>query len=256
MNMRIIVIAISFLLTVSAALTLVQCDHSNMARLTIHIQNDLYAQKSDSVIDKLLGFISTKVYAMDWNPNHSSSDGTLTLYVTGNGIEIEANIPPGNATYTLELPAGNEVNIKLLFETTEGQVQTTWGGQKTISLDMGNNDVSITMLPMTEFDENFIPPAAPPPVYFQWYSISLTLDPEPTIEYNIYRAALPGGPQLNAPTDDKYIKIHSTSGSGPFTDNDWENHIVYFYKISVTIDGQEGLLSPDYYEAGPFNEPD
>lgn len=226
MNRRIIVIAISFLFTVSAALTLVQCDHSGMARVTIHIQNDMYAQQDDSVIDKILKLVSTEAYALNAWTDHSS--GEILLTISGPGMStIETSLSPMESAFTTEVPAGVERTIQLIHDNGglyAPEPRKPYGGKKTVTLDPGDNDVQIEMLPMTEISS--VDPGSMLTV--NWVSVSSV-----TINgYNVYRSLEPDG---------EYTFIGAT-GDNNLSDGDVETGKTYYYKVSVIgSNGEEGL---------------
>jgi len=236
MKKKVIAITITLLVVTAGALTLVQCDHSNMARVTIHIQNDLYAQKSESIIDKLLALISTKVYASEnaWS-DHTTGNIFLTIYAP-DMEKIEATIPPTQSSFSTEVPAGTLRTIRLVYDNGESiyEPHKPHGAQKTVNLTPGDNDVSIYMLPMTAIFGDDMPGGG---IYIIFHPVSLSGDY--TINYNIYRSTSPGGPynKIN-PTPWASSDYTDSSGLVPGTE--------YYYKVSVLTDGVEGLLSDSY----------
>jgi hypothetical protein len=234
MKKKVIAITITLMVATAGALTLVQCDHSNMARVTIHIQNDLYAQKSESIIDKLLSIISTDAYASNWESFHDL--GKITLTISGNDMgTIEANIPPTSATFSTEVPAGSQRTIRLIYdnEGNYGAVNKTYGAEKTLSLTPGDNEVSVMMLPITEISSasriDF-------DIQVSWEWVSLT---GKTITYNIYRSLSENGTYIKAnETPETLTNYLDESG---FTVGE-----TYYYRVSVLTDGVEGLLCEPY----------
>jgi len=254
MKKKVIAITITLLVATAGALTLVQCDHSNMARVTIHIQNELHATNNDSIIDKLLKLISSNAYATfppPWTEEHSGADGYLTLFVSGSDIQtVEIDIPPTSTTFTTEVPAGAQRSFILKFYN-DSQGSFTWGGGKTITLSPGETDITITMIPMTEITSHDGLIGSPIQIYWrQFYeSLSYSNDYSTIISgFNIYRANPSDGP--NGP----YTKIGFANGYN--AENYSDNSInatsePYYYKVSVvTLSGKEGLLSDFYPAAG------
>lgn len=230
MKKRIMAITITLLVATAGALTLVQCDHSNMARVTIHIQNELYAQKNESVIDKLLNLVNTNLYAAaGWS---STVDG-LTLKVSGSDIEtIIADISPTSESYTIEVPAGAERTFTLLSSTSSGAVGTNWGGRIIEYIEPGENSLTIEMIPMTKITNGF---SSAPEIYVAWESVSI----DASTSYNLYRANSENG---------TYVKTDASpfTGSNTYDSGDFVEGQYYYYKIQVIADGKEGLLSEPY----------
>ena len=226
---------LTFLLFISAGiLSLVQCDHSGMARVTIHIQNDTFAQKNETLIDRILNLVSTKAYATDnaWT-NHAS--GNILLSISASDMEkIETTIAPTQSSFTTEVPAGAQRTIRLVYDN-EGSYdpQKPHGAQKTVDLTPGDNDVSIYLLPMTAIFGEEVGAG----IYIIWYPVSLLGDY--TINYNIYRSLSPTGPynKMN-PAPLVSSDYNDSSGLVPGT--------TYYYRVSVLTDGVEGLLSDSY----------
>jgi len=230
MKKKVIAITITLLVVTAGALTLVQCDHSNMARVTIHIQNDLYAQKSESIIDKILNLLSTKAYAFNAWTDHSP--GEILLQITASGMAtIETTISPMESTFTTSVPAGPDRTIKLVYDNGGSYTpQRPYGAIKTISLDPGENDITIEMLPMTSINVSSYYDQAYSTIYVNLYDVQTTV----ADSYNIYRST-----SLNGSYD--YIGNTTTN---QFEDLNYEIFKTYYYKVSVmTTDGRESLQS-------------
>lgn len=226
MKARAVAVSIIVLFVIIMALTFVQCDHSNMARVTIHIQNDLYTQKSETIIDKLLTIFYKTLYAQvaGW----SAATAGLTLNVSGSDIEpIIENISSTAESYTVEVPAGAERTFTLLSSASTGIVETNWGGQTSEYIAPGDNSITIEMIPMTEISGA----SGSTQLTVTWEGISgVTID-----SYNVYRSLNPNG---------GFTKIGSrASGFTSFDDFNVSFGTVYYYMVSVVgSNGREGLL--------------
>ena len=237
MNKRIIAVSITVFFVVAMALTLVQCDQSNMARVTIHIQNDLYAQKSESIIDKFFNIFSTE--ALAWSEFHGDGYGILTLTISGNSIStIVTTIPPTQSSYSTELPANNEITFRLTFYNSTSQFDT-FGGQETVTLNMGDNDIQITMIPITIINWA-VSVQAPNGIGVGW-------DRLPVSGYNLYRSSSENGTYIKV---NQSLIVNPGTGAPPSYNDEaavipfLEEGQTYFYRVSAfTPDGKEGLFS-------------
>lgn len=239
MKARVISVLITVLFVVSMAFTLVQCDHDGMARVTIHIQNEAYAGNQDSIIDKFFKIFSTEAFA--WSSLHGDGDGILTLTISGNNIAtIVTTIPPTQSSFTTELPANNEITFRLTFYNNDSQFNT-FGGQETVTLNMGDNDITVTMIPITII--NWAVNVQDP------IGIIVGWDRLPVSGYNLYRSTSENGSYINVNQSLIVNPISSPTANPDYTDDATvipllEEGQTYFYRVSAfATDGKEGLFS-------------
>jgi len=237
MKGRGLIVVITLLFTVVILSTLVQCDHDGMARVTIHIQNEAYAGNQDSIIDKFFNLFSTKAFA--WEEFHGDGDGILTLTISGNSIStIVTTIPPTQSSYSTELPANNEITFRLTFYNSTSQFDT-FGGQETVTLNMGDNDIQITLIPITIINWA-VSVQAPNGIGVGW-------DRLPVSGYNLYRSSSENGTYIKV---NQSLIVNPVTGAPPSYNDDaavipfLEEGQTYFYRVSAfTPDGKEGLFS-------------
>jgi len=239
MKKRGVVGVITLLFTVTLLSALVQCDHDGMARVTIHIQNEAYAGNQDSIIDKFFKIFSTEAVA--WSAFHGESDGTLTLTITGPDIgTIEVPISPAQSTYSTEVPANSEITFTLLFyNTTSGY--NTFGAREILSLLPGNNDLYLSMIPITII--NWAVNVQDP------IGILVGWDRLPVSGYNLYRSTSENGTYNKV---NQSLIVNPAASAPEYNDvatdpPTLEDGQTYFYRVSAFApDGKEGLLSDAY----------
>lgn len=225
MKKNIIAITITLLVVIAGALTLVQCDHSNMARVTIHIQNDLYAQKSESFIDKIFNIFSTPAYAgssVAWDTAHTS----VVITITGSDItDISATIPAYSTSYSMYVPAGNQRVVTIIgYDGTERNN----GGHTVVDLQPGDNkSVTINVLPIPT---NLDSPYGTGSLAWDWTSAVTGFS-----HYVIYSSSNPNGP---------FSKVTE------FATNEWSSAISgKYYRVSAVFSSYgEGEPSDVYLE--------
>jgi len=241
MKKKVIAITITLLVATAGALTLVQCDHSNMARVTIVTKHYAHSlNKPDtSIIDKILHLFSSKLYAgSEWTLDKSS----LELYINASDIQqIQASIPSPFEEYSIYVPAGQGREITLIsygYSTMLGDTMNNYGDRIITNLQPGEEKtINIVMKPMTELEDVS---AGSTEISVIWYEGGTTYSIPFFQSYNIYRATDPAGP---------YQLIHTELNEFTQLHPDMLNlvsGVTYYYKVSIsTTSHGEGLLS-DY----------
>jgi hypothetical protein len=200
-------------------------------RVTIRLQrNDLgmnYYIPEKRMIDRVLEFFSTPSYAFfGWN----SVIGDLTLKVRSSSFnEIIFEIPSDATSYTVVVPAVSNVTFEITSLITEGEtgdVPQNWGGHTTVSLSPGEQEISISMIPMTK-------------ITFVSGSTHLTVNwiidniPAYVTSYNVYRSDTEAGP----------YGYKGLSGTSSFDDFDVDYGRTYYYRVSTVSTYGEGVMS-------------
>jgi formylglycine-generating enzyme required for sulfatase activity len=205
------------------------------ATVTIRFKDHSISTNSSQkhIIDRILEFFSKPAYAA-WN----FPCNRLTLSISGDNIEdqffdtghIAGGI--GDHTFTAVIPAVDNVSFQVLsYNGTE--TQPNWGGISTVSLRPGNQDVDITIIPMTRITN----------IGYAGNSVTITFDGITSANYysgyNIYRST-------DANRGYELIKKNMTVGGTPSSavyNDTAPNNITYYYRVSViSKDGVEGLL--------------
>lgn len=234
MKGRGVLVVITLLFTVILLSAFVQCDHDGMARVTIHIQNEAYAGYQDSIIDKFFKLFSTEAVA--WSSNHSEGFGLLTLTISGTGFEtIQETLSPDLTTYTIDIPASTGITFKLIFYNGELSYNT-FGAQTIVNLEPGDNDVYISMIPITAITDAYLSQDG---IGIMWENINSFA--AIVSGYNLYRSTSENG---------DYIKVNQLLIESPefndaaITPPTLTMDETYYYRVrAVTLDGKEGLLS-------------
>ena len=216
-----------------AILTL-SCYHDDGdARVTIRFKGNFLssnAKPQKHFIDKILELFSTPAYA--WDNSHD----TLYLTISGPNIEEMGPIPLRSQQYSVTLPAVDNVTFKVLAYYNEIE-SYTWGASTTVSLKPGNQDIVITMMPMTQITGES-----------DYYFFFDVVDSPHCSGYKIYRST--NNPDGNY----KCIETINNMDADGFQQNPEADSLdpyknYYYYRISVLNEnGVEGLLSETYFE--------
>ena len=228
------------------AILSLSCYHDDGdARVTIRFKGNFMASNAKPqkhFIDRILELFSTPAYA--WDPNCYK----LTLTVSGpdidEEIEFENNGQAGSGepiekhTFTLDLPAVNNVTFKVTSDLSiQSDIPHNWGGSTTVSLKPGKQDITITMIAITQITYGTVDQSG----YYS-FDFDAVVDRSHCSGYKIYRST--NNPDGNY----KHIKTINNDAYN-FQDDDsldpYENY--YYYRISVlNKEGKEGLLSEPY----------
>jgi len=192
-------------------------------RVTIKLQrNDLGMNNyipEKRMIDKVLEFFSTPAYAMSWD----DTIGDLTLTVSSSSFnDMTFSIPSDAVTYSLVVPAVSNVTFEITSITGYG---LNWGGHITLSLNPGEQEIAINMVPITkiisvnDYSDR---------IDISWDMVSYAGS------YKIYRATAADGPYSLIGTIGGTFYQDDSSGMVPGTE--------YYYRISVEYLGNEGVM--------------
>lgn len=148
------IVVVFIVLTASGILLHTGCyQDDDDARVTINLNRSDLAllnkpASNKRVVDRILEFFSTPAYAVSgWDSTH----GPLILKVSGPSIDTSVfSIPQSSVSYTVTVSAVNNVTFEIYSTTTLNAVPKNWGGRVTLSLLPGDQDITITMIPMTK----------------------------------------------------------------------------------------------------------
>ncbi len=217
-------------------------------RVTINlVRNDLAFIKQKPaeklhIVDRILRFFSTPAYGVvGWDSSHTDS---ITLKITGEGINESMTIPAGATSYSTTVPSG----IALVFSLTHTSIigsQTNWGGiYKTVLQSGIDAQITITMLPIV-----LITSASHPDVSF--YSLPYGYESIVT-GCRLYRSVSPDGPYILVVNQTYANMADSISDSSrnvadttDLPDGSLVNWRVY-YKIAVYGPSGEGVPTEAY----------
>jgi len=227
------IVVVLFVLTVSGVLLHTGCyQDDNDARVTINLNRSDLAlfnkPASDKrVVDRVLEFFSTPAYAVSgWDSTH----GPLTLTVSGPSIDTSVfSIPQSSVSYTVTVPAVNNVTFEIYSTTTLNAVPKNWGGRATLSLYPGDQDITIMMIPMTKISTI----SGFGLMSINWEPISAGISNASS--YVIYRSDS---------VDGNFVKITEifNIGTTNYTDPSVIIGMPYYYRISVNGINGEGIL--------------
>lgn len=205
------------------------CYDDSEARVTIHLErNDLAGnslQKDKRIIDRVLEFFSKKAEASaGWDGTH----GPLTLTVTSSNFEtLIFSIPATAISYTVVIPIHNNVKFEIYSTTSANNVPKNWAGGAIADIVVGDNNINLTMLPMTKISSFLGSPGSIPTLTIYWESSSPMVT-----SYKIYRATSPEG---------SFVNIGSTAGTS-FVDSTGTPNVLYYYRISTVSTLGESVL--------------
>lgn len=215
-------IAVSGLLALN-----VSCAHDGTARVTVYFGHGDLAGSAPGILERLRGIFSAPAYAAaPWSGDYDS----VTLEVTGEGFDpIQALIPPGASSYTLELPEGEDRLFVMIAR--QGAVRK-WGGRVLASFGAGNVSLSLRLMPIiSQWNNNT---TGGTQITIRWSALTA---PTSVIGYKAYKAYSPGGP---------YVLFY-TGAAATAVDNNAPGPEPYYYKVSVITPYGEGEPS-DYVE--------
>jgi hypothetical protein len=225
------IIIVLFLTTASAAILSTGCYQDERdARVTINLQrNDLAEngiRQGKHLIDRILEFFSSPLEAsFGWDDTH----GPLTLTVSGSNIDtLIFSIPQTAESYTLTVPAVNNVNFVIYSTTTLNAVPKNWGGQITTSLSPGEQNLAIKMIPMTK-----VSTAGFGNMTVSWEPISAGIPNASS--YRVYKSDSIDG------TFTLLIEIFNI-GTTSYIDPAALVGVSYYYRVSVNGSDGEGVM--------------
>ncbi len=203
------------------------CTQDNMSKVTLYfgLNGQARLMPEKSFFDRLREFFSGTVYAKcggTWVETYDS----VVLTVTGEGIDtITAAVPPGSASYTIEVPMGSSRLFTVIAYL--GTVKK-WGGHVLANTNESEVDLPLNMFPIVT---TFVVFAAwDTSTEVQWDYFTGTFS-----GYRLYRAANALGPyELIATIPSSYPSVWS--GATPFV----LSGFYYYYRMSVYYPQGEG----------------
>lgn len=207
----------------------------NDARVTIYLQRNDLALKNDqyktNIIEKVFQFFSTRAEAFspEWQDIRSND---LTLIVSSPFLENRIYVIPANSTiYSVIIPVAKSVTFTITHKYFDNLVTSTdqknWGGEVTVDLVSGDQDLSIKMIPMTWISSISVA-TGPPSIQLYWVINSIHSS---VSSYNIYRSTSLEGP---------YFLLANTA-SRPYYDTSAVIGTRYYYRISTSSIYGEGV---------------
>jgi hypothetical protein len=225
------IIVVLFLTAASGAILSTGCYQDEKdARVTINLQrNDLaenVIKQEKHLIDRILEFFSSPLEASSgWDGTH----GPLTLTVSGPNIETMIfSIPQTAVSYTITVPAVNNITFFIYSTTTLNAVPKNWGGQVTTSLSPGEQSLAIRMIPMTKVSTSGFGMMS-----VSWEPISAGIPNASS--YIVYKSDTVDG------TYSKQTEIFNISTTS-YIDPAALVGVTYYYRVSVNGSDGEGVL--------------
>jgi len=221
---------ISFIIfSMLGAVQMTGCSHDDTALVTINMSGRVLESRviQKTVLDKIFGFFVSDVCA--GASSHVWERDAMKLIITGDGMgDINADIPPSQLTYSIEVPAGENRLITVI--ATKSNVKNS-GGSITVNLTAGEEkQISLKMKPIIQ---NFNASNGSTISMF-WNAI---LD---VSGYKIYRSVSANGVyELIKTINDYTIDFSSDTPSPAGT---------YYYKIKIYDADGDGEFS-DYTSA-------
>jgi hypothetical protein len=198
-------------------------------RVTIRLQrNDLGINTyipEKRMIDRVLEFFSTRAYAGGWVDER---DNMILTIISTSFEDIVINLPTGATSFTTTVPSASNVTFRI---TAEGDsigygIQKMWGGETVVNLLPGEQEIGISMMPMTWITGA----GGSTPITVTWMTNNI---PAYVTSYQVYRADTAAGPY-----------VYKGSGTSFFNDSDVVFGRTYYYRVSTVSAYGEGVLSP------------
>ncbi len=203
------------------------------ARVTIHLERyDLSSkevQGDKRFIDRILEFFSTPAEAGAFWSNVKTN---LTLTVE-NAIDgkLEFILPPNAASYSIVIPSGiTTFTIISKWDSIYNGIQKNQGGELAISLQPGDQDITIQVKPMTYIVSVAAPLVGGPGLSIQWLISGMHSS---VSSYKIYRSIDPNG---------AFTLLTSTTASS-LIDTSIVVGVRYYYRVSTNGTLGESILS-------------